>query len=52
MSHNTAGYCEELTMKVGSSPPVTKPAVKTPLITDDLFVTLAKPTVMQVWSRL
>jgi hypothetical protein len=25
---------------------------KTPLITDELFVTLAKPAVMQVWSRL
>jgi hypothetical protein len=39
MSHNTAGYCEE-------------PTVKTPLITDELFVMLAKPAVMQVWSRL
>jgi hypothetical protein len=38
MSHSTTGYCEEPTVKVGSSPPV-----KTPLITDKFFVTLAKP---------
>jgi hypothetical protein len=52
MSHSTAGYCEEPIVKVGSSLPVTKPAVNTPLITDEHFVTLAKPAVMQVWSRL
>jgi hypothetical protein len=46
MSHSTAGYCEEPTMKVGSSPPVIKPAMKTPLITDEIFVSLAKPAVM------
>jgi hypothetical protein len=52
MSHSTAGYCEELTVKVGSSPLVTKPAVKTSLITDELFMTLVKLAVMQVWSRI